>query len=506
MDSRAYGIRANSHVPFLSHRGIRILVGCILIITLCAPLVGATHITQNTFFAKWTFDDNEQFFPSSPSSTFDSSDPWICSYVLMENTQAPFSVTWKFYSPSGIFYFYETTDHNWTGDGYSSIIEPTSLFFFEPGKWRMDVEYNGTVELSDTFYVVADPVYPVGIENPAAASSNLHIYRIFLFANFTIQEGAFSPRDPRTQFTDADHWIVPYVLLKDIQPSDTLTWEFYTPDNTLEYTSTLPSPEAGLLTGYDEYHMPVAQFIHEPGIWRVVVRYNGQEEASRSFSVQTGPPYQASAAPTSSASPTNAIKQSPDQGNPFLIPGLAGAGILILCIAGAVVIRRRQIHQGVPSQPPVKITPSAIPSLNIPHDVFICYSSDDKPIADAICARLEAKGIRCWIAPRDVLPGLPYQQALITAIDTSRILVMVFSSSANDSPHVLRELSRAVDKNVIIIPFRIEDVQPSNALAYILSVPHWLDAINPPLEKHIEELGNTIMILLENEKKKQKTD
>jgi hypothetical protein len=42
------------------------------------------------------------------------------------------------------------------------------------------------------------------------------------------------------------------------------------------------------------------------------------------------------------------------------------------------------------------------------HDVFISYSSHDKPIADAVCAGLEAAKIRCWIAPRDMLPGVPY--------------------------------------------------------------------------------------------------
>jgi hypothetical protein len=41
----------------------------------------------------------------------------------------------------------------------------------------------------------------------------------------------------------------------------------------------------------------------------------------------------------------------------------------------------------------------------MPHDVFVSYSSDDKPTADAVCATLENKGIRCWIAPRDILPG-----------------------------------------------------------------------------------------------------
>jgi hypothetical protein len=39
-------------------------------------------------------------------------------------------------------------------------------------------------------------------------------------------------------------------------------------------------------------------------------------------------------------------------------------------------------------------------------DVFISYSHQDKPTADAACATLEAEGIRCWIAPRDVAPGM----------------------------------------------------------------------------------------------------
>jgi hypothetical protein len=33
------------------------------------------------------------------------------------------------------------------------------------------------------------------------------------------------------------------------------------------------------------------------------------------------------------------------------------------------------------------------------HDVFISYSSKDKPIADAICVHLETAGIRWRVAP-----------------------------------------------------------------------------------------------------------
>jgi hypothetical protein len=37
--------------------------------------------------------------------------------------------------------------------------------------------------------------------------------------------------------------------------------------------------------------------------------------------------------------------------------------------------------------------------------VFISYAQQDKFAAEAACAALEAAGILCWIAPRDVEPG-----------------------------------------------------------------------------------------------------
>lgn len=130
------------------------------------------------------------------------------------------------------------------------------------------------------------------------------------------------------------------------------------------------------------------------------------------------------------------------------------------------------------------------------HDVFISYSVRDKAVADAVCATLEGRRIRCWIAPRDVLPGIPFAEALIDALNQSSILVLVFSSSSNNSPQVMREVERAVNKGIPIIPLRIEDVTPSKAMEYFLSTPHWLDALTPPLEKHLQKLADTVQVLL----------
>jgi hypothetical protein len=135
------------------------------------------------------------------------------------------------------------------------------------------------------------------------------------------------------------------------------------------------------------------------------------------------------------------------------------------------------------------------------HDIFISFSHEDKAVADAICATLESSMIRCWIAPRDVLPGEDYPAAIINAIEQCRIMILVYSSNSNNSDHVTRELSKAVSSGVIIIPFRIEDIPLSKNMEYLVGVPHWLDALTPPLEHHIERLLQTVKVLLTKIKK-----
>lgn len=126
------------------------------------------------------------------------------------------------------------------------------------------------------------------------------------------------------------------------------------------------------------------------------------------------------------------------------------------------------------------------------HDVFISYSSNDKAVADAICAGIENKKIRCWIAPRDISPGADWGKSIIDAINDSSLMVLIFSENSNESPQVVREVERAVSKGIPIVPFRIEDIMPNNSMEYFISTTHWLDALTPPLESHIENLVNIV--------------
>src|SRR4051812_42045380 len=114
--------------------------------------------------------------------------------------------------------------------------------------------------------------------------------------------------------------------------------------------------------------------------------------------------------------------------------------------------------------------------VSMAHDVFISHSSKDKPIADVVSATLEAQKIRCWLAPRDVTPGASYGSELTRAIQRSRAMILVLTAHANESHQVMREVERAVDRGLPIIPFRVEAVEYSDDLEYFLGAVHWLDA------------------------------
>jgi hypothetical protein len=129
------------------------------------------------------------------------------------------------------------------------------------------------------------------------------------------------------------------------------------------------------------------------------------------------------------------------------------------------------------------------------HDVFISYSSQDKTVALAVCGRLEERGIRCWIAPRDADGGQRYGASIVDAIRGSRVVVLVLSSHANSSPFIPNEIERAASFGIPILPLRIEDVLPDKSMELFIGAVHWLDAI-PPDEQHLQRLGDSVLRLL----------
>jgi len=126
------------------------------------------------------------------------------------------------------------------------------------------------------------------------------------------------------------------------------------------------------------------------------------------------------------------------------------------------------------------------------HEVFISYSTTDKAVADRVCVYLEEQGISCWIAPRDIFGGQDFGAAITEAIQACRIVVLIFSASANISKQIVREIKLAVDHEKTVVPIRLDKVPIADTFAYFLSAVQWLEAMDGPREGHLQRLANTL--------------
>jgi len=114
-----------------------------------------------------------------------------------------------------------------------------------------------------------------------------------------------------------------------------------------------------------------------------------------------------------------------------------------------------------------------VAGVNAP--VFVSYSSQDAAVASAVVENLEQRGARCWIAPRDIAPGLQYADEIVGAINNAQILVLVLSEHTVASPHVGREVERAASKRRRIIVLRTDAAALTRSFEYFLSESQWID-------------------------------
>jgi TIR domain len=120
--------------------------------------------------------------------------------------------------------------------------------------------------------------------------------------------------------------------------------------------------------------------------------------------------------------------------------------------------------------------------------IFVSYSSKDQQIAETIYKALEIRGLDCWIASRDVRPGENYQEAIVKALRSAKIMLLVFTSNANNSDEIKKELVLAGRHRVTVVPARVEDVVPNDAFTYELATRQWIDLFKD-WERQIEILA-----------------
>ncbi len=134
------------------------------------------------------------------------------------------------------------------------------------------------------------------------------------------------------------------------------------------------------------------------------------------------------------------------------------------------------------------------------HDVLISYSTKDKSVADAIVGDFEQHGIRCWYAPRDILPGEHWVTAIKNGIENAQAVVLVFTDDSNSSAQVMNEIAMAFNAGKTIIPFRLSGGEMNPELEYYLSRVHWLDAVSSSsIAQDIEKLRENVQAIVKKD-------
>jgi Mg-chelatase subunit ChlD len=130
------------------------------------------------------------------------------------------------------------------------------------------------------------------------------------------------------------------------------------------------------------------------------------------------------------------------------------------------------------------------------HEVFISYASAQEAIARQVAEKCKADGVRCWMAPDDIVSGTVWVDAIMDAIKSSQLLLVLLTADAINSPHVDREVYQAVEARIPILPVRIEDLPLSPRMKFWLGETHWFDAFNRPPARRYDELTANIKKLL----------
>jgi TolB-like protein/Tfp pilus assembly protein PilF len=131
------------------------------------------------------------------------------------------------------------------------------------------------------------------------------------------------------------------------------------------------------------------------------------------------------------------------------------------------------------------------------HDVFVSYASQDAAVANDVVGALERAGIICWIAPRDVIPGTFYADAIVHAIDASKAIVLVLSKHSVVSAHVLREVERGSSKRHPVVSLRTDQARMPAGLEYFLNTSQWLDASTGGTESALPKLVSAVRFAIQ---------
>lgn len=103
------------------------------------------------------------------------------------------------------------------------------------------------------------------------------------------------------------------------------------------------------------------------------------------------------------------------------------------------------------------------------NDIFVSYSSKDTDIVNYIVAKLRDMNIPYWKAPEMIPAGSSYAKEIPKAIQNCQIVLLILSSSSQESIWVEKEIDSAICNRKVIIPFQIEEMELNDTFRFYLN-------------------------------------
>ena len=108
-------------------------------------------------------------------------------------------------------------------------------------------------------------------------------------------------------------------------------------------------------------------------------------------------------------------------------------------------------------------------------EIFISYRRADEVWARFLHRQLRAEGVEAWY---DALvgPGQDWRGTTAKALEASQIFVLLFSENAAQSREVVKELAAATHEQKLVVPVRLQNIEPKGAFLYELASRNWVNA------------------------------
>ncbi|RKZ53647.1 MAG: hypothetical protein DRR16_01630 [Candidatus Parabeggiatoa sp. nov. 3] len=127
-------------------------------------------------------------------------------------------------------------------------------------------------------------------------------------------------------------------------------------------------------------------------------------------------------------------------------------------------------------------------------EIFICASTADKIIRNALLGSLSRYAKTVWTHDRDIQKGTDYQQAIKIGIENADNFIFFISQNSVTSEHCQRELAYALQYNKRVIPLLIMSI-PDSEIPEGLRALQYIDFT----ENHRETGLDEILVILQHD-------